>query len=202
MDLSFYQPSDMEKWISSIYQKNRIYYASDLEIDRITTIFPADVQAHPEETKLYWDGEYALIYLYAYLSEKEKRGDFFHEISHVIRHIGNQYNMPQSFTDLQEMQANQLQLYVALPYYMLQEYIEEYHTIQALQKTLEEEFRLPESLVKRRLQHIENRIYWERRNQIDRQPIPKTVITAEHVKRVQEEWGRKRREKEERERMI
>ncbi|TMV49403.1 ImmA/IrrE family metallo-endopeptidase [Paenibacillus mesophilus] len=157
MNLCWYKSNEMEEMICKKYRDNGIFYPSDLEIDRVATIYRADVATHKKETKTYWEDDFAVIYLNAFLNELKKREDFFHEISHLILHIGNQYRMPELYMKMQEDQADQCQLYCAMPYFMLHDYkyIENKTTyIDVLSK----EFRLPIQFVQKRINQIERRI--------------------------------------------
>jgi Zn-dependent peptidase ImmA (M78 family) len=203
MDLSFYKQTELEQMINKTYIDNGIFYPEELEIDVASDIFKVDLQYYSDGPSFadYPEGEEPVIFLNAYGSERQRRSDFFHELGHPLLHVGDQSNMPKLFEQLQEAQAGQFQLYAAMPIYMIEPYIHECYTISALEKTLAEAFRLPESLVQRRILQIENRIYWERINQLQMLPTPKVKITAEHVKKVMEDWGLKR-EKEEMKRMM
>jgi Zn-dependent peptidase ImmA (M78 family) len=207
VDLTYYKPTELECWLNNKYLENGIYRPSDMKIKRIAAIF--GIEVHPFTGRCFADwhdnenGYFnAIIALNYMLDEETKRERFFHELCHPLKHVGSQNELPELAKQLQEIQASQFQLYAALPIYMIKEYIEQCSTIQILEKTLAAAFCLPESLVRRRLQQIENRIYWGRIEYLQKSPSPRIVITKEHVKRVQEEFGRKRQEKEEKERMM
>jgi Zn-dependent peptidase ImmA (M78 family) len=66
------------------------------------------------------DGNFKLIHLNQFLSVEAQREIFFHELCHILRHVGFQYNlMPNAFRELQEWDANHFTRYAAIPFHML-----------------------------------------------------------------------------------
>lgn len=49
----------------------------------------------------------------------QQRLDFLHELCHLLRHAGNQMIMPESFTKMQELEAEQFLLFAAMPFSMI-----------------------------------------------------------------------------------
>lgn len=164
MYLTLYKPTEIELWISQIYQKNGIRYASDMDIDHIADIFNASVRVTKDETRVLYDDHFCLIFLHAYFREEQKREAFFHELCHPIMHVGNQHRLPAGLMQLQEIQAANFQLYAAMPAYMLEEFmdIKYKHTFI---KVLSGEFKLPLGFVQKRIDQIERRILQERMDQ-------------------------------------
>lgn len=132
--------------------------AADMDIETIGESFGIEVHTYDGPSFADWqDGEdgFRVIVLNQQLPEHERRADFFHELTHPLRHCGHQSYLPVPFVELQEYQAAVFQLAAAMPVYMLWEF-------QQLQtphsKELAEEFRLPVKLVKKRIEQIRDRI--------------------------------------------
>ncbi|MCU6798034.1 hypothetical protein OB236_38505 [Paenibacillus sp. WQ 127069] len=193
MNLTLYNSTNLELRINNIYQINGIYHVTDLDIGHIAEIFNAELRFHSRKTKVYWDDDFCLVYLELDQSEDEIRKDFFHELGHIAMHVGNQNKLPKTFVQYQEEQASHFQLYASMPIYMIEKFIYEAHTIAIFEKVLVEAFCLPILLVRKRIGQIQNRIY---QNQLDREwrkrKKPDTsYITAEYIKNLQAELGRK-----------
>lgn len=158
MDLSTYKPTDQEVWISKKYRDSGILHACDLEIDRIADIFGIDIRFYSGPPVADWSDEHSVIFLNAYQRLEQRREAFFHELCHPLRHIGYQgWNVPKLFEEMQEEQAGHFQMYAAMPFYMVREYMVELSSEAMLEK-LSEEFCLPLAFVHKRLEQIKRRI--------------------------------------------
>ncbi|QGQ95812.1 ImmA/IrrE family metallo-endopeptidase [Paenibacillus psychroresistens] len=179
MQLNLYKPTDLEQWITLQYQQNGIHYASDLDIEKIASIFNTTVMTSKGPSHVQWDDEFCVIFINGYHREETKREMFFHELCHPIRHEGNQNKMPTSFIELQEIQASIFQLYAAMPAYML----EEFKNIQGPvhTKVLAEEFRLSEQFIIRRLEQINQRILREQQDELYRASRRRTSKPPEYT---------------------
>jgi Zn-dependent peptidase ImmA (M78 family) len=164
MQLNLYKPTELEQWINLQYQQNGIHYASDLDIERIASIFNTTVMTSKGPSHVQWDDDFCIIFINGYHREEKKREVFFHELCHPIRHEGNQNKMPTSFVELQEIQASIFQLYAAMPAFMLDEF--KYLPGPVHTKVLAEEFCLSEKFVIRRLEQINQRILREQHDEI------------------------------------
>ncbi|MFD0717267.1 ImmA/IrrE family metallo-endopeptidase [Paenibacillus sp. GCM10027626] len=161
---SHYRPSESELWISNKYQENAIFSPSDLVIERVAELFGYLIKGTYEDSGAVFDDDGDCIIYLKYQAEAQRRADFFHELCHPLRHVGDQSKLPALFVDLQEAQAAQFQLYAAMPFYMVREYPprqswDEYYQM------LANEFMLPLQLVKRRINQILNCIKqakWDR----------------------------------------
>jgi Zn-dependent peptidase ImmA (M78 family) len=158
MNFQHYRQSDLELWISKIYQENGIQYASDINIERIAGIFQIDLRYYSGQPFAHWDDESgeAYIFLNSYMTESQRRESFFHELCHPLQHAGCQNNMPPLFKELQEIQAAHFQLYASMPLFMLEEFWSVSPSV--LIKILSEEFQLSEAFVIRRFEQIQARI--------------------------------------------
>jgi Zn-dependent peptidase ImmA (M78 family) len=195
MDFSLYKPTDLEKWINLRYKEAGIHYASDMDIDLIASIFSAEVMATKGPSSVHFNDSLCLIFLNGYLNERQKREVFFHELCHPLLHFGNQRKMPQAFMELQEIQAFHFQLYAAMPWYMVDEFIKDVPD-GILMKVMAEEFRLSEAFVQKRLQQIQHRIWVAQMEQTHMKTITNVVITDDHVRNVIADLGRKRKERQ------
>ncbi|WP_054028608.1 ImmA/IrrE family metallo-endopeptidase [Bacillus sp. FJAT-28004] len=161
-NLTLYKPTDLEIRISNIYRENGILSASDLDLDVIASLFDAYIVYADGNTKVIFDDDGdCLMFLNIHDNEPEQREDFFHELGHLTRHVGNQRKLPPSFVDLQEAQATLFQMYSAMPAYMLEEFNVNQYQSNYL-KVLSEAFRLTQELVNRRIDQIYGRIKQER----------------------------------------
>ncbi|UTW70751.1 ImmA/IrrE family metallo-endopeptidase [Anaerobacillus sp. HL2] len=105
----------------------------------------------PVSSSCYEIGNYKEIILNSMIDMKEQREDFYHELCHLLRHVGRQMIMPKAFRELQEWDANNFVRYAAIPYHMLFEfdfYDENIATI------LSERFQVTEKALKQRLEKI------------------------------------------------
>lgn len=199
MDLTLYQPNDLEQWINKEYQAAGIQYASEMEIDLVANWFGCDVQFYKGPTCVDYDNPfYPVILINAFQKTVERRKAFFHELGHMIMHVGNQDNLPPGLKELQEMQADQFQLYAAMPFYLLEEF--KYVSASNLVKVLSEAFVLPEVFVKKRLEQIKNRMYWNEQDLETKKRFAQKVSTtrqefqnfiAETHRRYEERYGNK-----------
>lgn len=164
MDFSLYKTTPLEQWIADKYIESRILDPSDLDIERIAHIFGGEVTYLRTKSHARWDddgtGEF-LINVDSRLDEPSKRGAFFHELCHPLRHAGNQDMLPKAFKDLQETQASLFQQYASIPIFM----------VENLETPLYEKniphywahvFKLPVELTSRRYEQIKGRIALEK----------------------------------------
>lgn len=199
MDLTLYKPNDLENWISKEYQAAGIYYAAELDIDHVVSWFRGDVQFYEGPTCVDYDNPFfPVILINAFQKTIERRKSFFHELGHMLMHAGNQDNLPPGLRELQEMQADQFQLYAAMPFYMLEEF--RYVPAHNLVKVLAEAFVLPESFVNKRLEQIKNRMYWHEQDLNLKERLNRKVtvtkqsfqeFVAETHRRYDERYGKK-----------
>jgi Zn-dependent peptidase ImmA (M78 family) len=193
MEFRYYKPTQLEEWISKKYQEAGILYAADMDLDRIADIFGIEVHYYDGRSFADWrDGEYAFILLNGYLTPEQRREQFFHELCHPLRHAGCQGHLPDSFVELQEIQAAHFQLYAAIPAYMLEEY-KDLAGRDTFVKILAEEFVLPPQFVLRRLEQINRRIWQERRDKdarFESKPAPISFEYAPETLRILEQLRR------------
>lgn len=99
-------------------------------------------------------GRYKAISLDSRCTIKEQREQFFHELCHILRHVGHQSMLPEAFRELQEWDANNFTMYAALPYYLVKQYdLNNEYIIQDLSY----DFKVTEELCVKRLQNIKRK---------------------------------------------
>ncbi|CAH1205325.1 hypothetical protein PAECIP111891_02725 [Paenibacillus allorhizoplanae] len=194
MNLSLYRPTELEKWLEKEYRSIGIEYASDMDLDLISSIFDVEIRTYAGPSFAEWkEDEYSFIFLNAYLNEKQRREVFFHELCHPLQHVGQQEIMPKSFIELQEIQAKNFQHYAAMPSYLLEEFKSVSPSL--LVKVIAEEFCLTEPFVQHRLEQIQKRVQSAQyEEELIRRRNTKIVIDDDHVRRVIAELGRKQLE--------
>ncbi len=156
---SDYKLTEMEQKVESLYKEKSIVTPSDLDIHNVAEMFNVKLDFSTNgPQRAIWDDEFSVIFLDPDQAEEKKREIFFHELGHPYLHSGNQTkNMNKNFREMQEAQANQFQLYAAIPFFMLNSLDLprfEYQIVEFIQRT----FKVPESLAKKRLEQIKRRI--------------------------------------------
>lgn len=129
-----------------------------MDINKIADTLNIYIKESPGPDRAIWDDEnnVAVIFLHKDHSPIQKREIFFHELCHPLRHCGSQENMySDEFLMMQEIQAEQFQLYASMPFFMICKYC---HYNDHLASTLASEFHVSQKLVECRLQQIESRI--------------------------------------------
>jgi Zn-dependent peptidase ImmA (M78 family) len=158
--LSGYNLTETERKIETMYKEREILTPSDLEIKNVANLFNVELdfsfQGGPQ--RAIWDDELSVIFLDPGESEEKQREVFFHELGHPILHCGDQTKMEgKAFRKFQEAQANQFQLYAAIPFFMLKQLDlpdYEYQIIGVIKNT----FKVTESLARKRLEQIKRRL--------------------------------------------
>jgi Zn-dependent peptidase ImmA (M78 family) len=182
--LSGYILTETEQKIEKMYKERNILTPSDLDIRNVANLFQVELDFSTNgPQRAIWDDDFSVIFLDPEEPEVNQNEVFFHELGHPILHCGDQTKaMSKKFRELQEAQANQFQLYAAIPFFMLKE-IElppnEYQII----KTIQMVFKVPESLAIKRVEQIKQRIL---KSKIDVSlpslPIPPTMVAEEKEK--------------------
>ncbi|MGG1531468.1 ImmA/IrrE family metallo-endopeptidase [Brevibacillus agri] len=167
MDLSLYKMTPLEEWIAEKYLAHSIFTPEDLDIHRIANIFGGEISYLPTKSHARWidDGfNDFMIILDSRLDEPSLRSEFFHELCHPLRHVGDQRTLPKTFRDLQEMQASLFQQYAAIPFFMVQELVLPVYENE-IPLYLAQTFNVPVSLATRRFNQIRGRISQEEYSQ-------------------------------------
>jgi len=104
-------------------------------------------------------GRYKAIILDSRLKPFEQREQFFHELCHILKHVGHQSMLPKAFRELQEWDANNFTMYAALPYFMVKQYdFEDPYLIQHLAI----DFKVSEDLCKKRIEQIKRNFLYNK----------------------------------------
>jgi Zn-dependent peptidase ImmA (M78 family) len=157
IDLTVYEPNELEVKINYIYQSQGICSTSDLSIENVAAIFHVDLPYYTGPSFADWDDpDNPVIFIDSRLDIQKKREIFFHEVSHLLLHVGNQNELPGLFKELQENQAGYCQLYAAMPIYMFEEFQGLTHL--SCIEAITNRFMLPSTFVRKRLEQINRRI--------------------------------------------
>jgi Zn-dependent peptidase ImmA (M78 family) len=158
--LSGYTLTETERKIERMYKERNILTPSDLEINNVAHLFNVklDFSFHGGPERAIWDDDFSVIFLDPDEPREKQQEVFFHELGHPLLHCGDQTSiMSQKFRELQEAQANQFQLYAAIPFFMLKELELPKYEYQMIH-TIKTVFKVTEALVKKRLEQIKRRI--------------------------------------------
>ncbi|ULO07174.1 ImmA/IrrE family metallo-endopeptidase [Paenibacillus sp. 19GGS1-52] len=118
MDLSKYFKTPLEQSIEDVYVENKLLNSWDLTIDNLTAIF--NVEVTNTKSQAFSDNEQRIIFLSSNDIPDKQRRSFFHELGHIVRHSGDQRNMPDLFQQMQEADAERFSLYASIPFFMLE----------------------------------------------------------------------------------
>ncbi|MGV7012046.1 ImmA/IrrE family metallo-endopeptidase [Bacillus velezensis] len=114
------QLSYLEEEVKKIYCKLNIETPEDIDLERIAAAFRIWLHYEQRESCMFQiNGDYSVV-LDARASPQEQWQDFVHELGHVIKHCGNQFNMNRMFRQLQEYQANSFMYHFCVPTFMLE----------------------------------------------------------------------------------
>lgn len=119
MLLSYYKTTALEDWVTNTYISKRIHTPRDLKIEEIAYAF--GIFLHVKEIPARYDvfGHYKAINVDKRSDLPQQKEQFYHELCHILRHVGHQTLMPKAFRELQEWDANHFTMYAAIPYHML-----------------------------------------------------------------------------------
>lgn len=155
--IQHYTLTPLEQWIEDLYKQHNFMKPSELTIIdvasrlNIWTYFLDSGSQAIERNGLY------SICVDRRLSRAEQWEDFLHELCHVLRHSGNQIHMPNTYTEMQEIEANNFVLYASLPYYMIKELSLPNLNNEAIDLLIET-FGVTHILAQRRLEQIQRRV--------------------------------------------
>lgn len=174
MDLTFYNETPLELWIKERFILNRILKPIDLDIDNIARSFNIDLEY--ASCRSFSDNEERLIILDKRGNRLSNRLIFFHELCHVLRHAGDQRNMPELFKDGQENEAAHFTLYAAMPFYMIKRLPLPDNQNEAVEYIVNS-FRVTHRLAGQRLKQIQRRIL---QRELDNS-VTKAILNQNHA---------------------
>jgi Zn-dependent peptidase ImmA (M78 family) len=115
-----YVKSHLEDFIESLYTKISITSPEQLDIELIARRLNIEVGYSHKKSMCAEIGDIMMILLNENLSRVEQWQEFAHEVCHLLRHAGNQTELPFPFVQLQESQANSFALHFCIPTFMIE----------------------------------------------------------------------------------
>ena len=148
-----YQLTPLEQWLEEIYRLNSITKVAQLNITEFSSklgiwVYFMDIASKTVELR----GLHS-INIDKRLAPRQQWEDFLHELCHVLRHAGNQIEMPEMYTEMQEREAESFQMFAAIPYSMLRK-LELPETQGEIVYVVAKEFGVTLQLAKRRIEQI------------------------------------------------
>lgn len=155
MIISYYKETSMEKWIEELYCRIGIVTPSEMDIHIIADNLGIEVVY--EKCMPFSDGNKKVIFLNKRDKDSVSRLVFFHELCHLLRHVGDQRLMSPLFREGQEIEADHFAMYASIPFFMLRGLeIPERHDLAV--QFIADIFKVPKPFAKKRLSQIERRI--------------------------------------------
>lgn len=115
LDILFYRPSPLESFVLRTYRQLGISHPSAIDIHLIARHFGLRILTLDVHSKCFRK----TIVLDSRTSWREQREDFFHELTHALRHAGNQMITSDLFAEAQESEARKMPYYWLVPTFML-----------------------------------------------------------------------------------
>lgn len=172
----FYNPPLVEEWVSDTFIKADILLPSDIRADNLCRAFGIEYGGHYGIAGAKIIGHIPYIAVDSRVDFPEQHEQFLHELGHVLRHYGDQTNMPQSMREYQEWDANLFAMYAAIPFHMID--FSKPYTVRSLMK----DFTVTENMAIKRIHDIRAKSYWESRRQYEEmvcEPAPPTYNLSE-----------------------
>lgn len=115
-----YVKSHLEDFVENLYTSTSIYSPEQLDIDVIARKLNIEVGYGHTKSKCMEIGNIKMIMINEALPKTEQWQEFAHEVCHLLRHAGNQTELPFPFVQLQEWQAKTFTLHFCMPTFMLE----------------------------------------------------------------------------------
>ncbi|MER2107416.1 MAG: ImmA/IrrE family metallo-endopeptidase [Solibacillus sp.] len=122
----------LEEYVKNLYLKIGITKPQQLGFQEISDALNIQVFYWPDTSQALFTGSKGFIFLNESLSSQVQWQDYCHELGHVLLHVGNQWQMCESFRAYQEIKANQFMQHAAMPTFMLQQLPLEYMNLQQI----------------------------------------------------------------------
>jgi hypothetical protein len=151
--MTLYKPTRLEQYVSELFKKIHIYEPSQISKRFIAEKLGIYLDFSEHKPVAYEDYDFKYINIYKYSTKKEQREQFYHELTHLLRHAGNQLELPNLMVEWQEWDCKNFMLYAAIPYNMIN-YVYEYD---GNIKYLSDLFGVTENLIVQRLLQIKER---------------------------------------------
>lgn len=143
--MHYYTQKDIQ--VTKLYKSKGINSITDLSIENLSSIFQIHVEYSDGPSKCYYEDDFAVIYLNKNQPKPYIRKDFFHELTHVLFHYGDQQVMNEEFKSLQEEQARRIAHYTSMPRHIFEPLMLKYQSL----TRLTELFELPAEMLKERI---------------------------------------------------
>ncbi|HAM79559.1 ImmA/IrrE family metallo-endopeptidase [Ornithinibacillus bavariensis] len=150
-----YVTTALEDWITKKYIRNKILTPAEINLEKIARIERIFINRKPMPARYDIYGKYQAIVVDSRCTPEEQREQFFHELCHILRHVGHQSMLPKAFRQLQEWDANRFTMYAALPYFMVKKY--DFNNPRLIED-LAQDFKVTEELCIKRMEQIKRKI--------------------------------------------
>lgn len=117
-----YTTTHLEDWVANWYIKKGFLTPKQLKVAKIAQRMDIFLHRKPKSSSYLIHGRYKGITLDSREDLLTQKEHFYHELSHILRHVGIQSMMPEAFRELQERDARHFTLYAALPFHMVSKY--------------------------------------------------------------------------------
>lgn len=150
-----YIPSRLEDMVSKLFIHLNILHPDDLDEENICRKLDIFLLEEPSKAYSYQSDLFKSITIDTRMSQKAQRETFYHELCHILIHVGNQKKLPLLFRELQERDARVFTKYAAIPYHMIR-FIDWDHPY--LVEYVSDLFKITKLLSEVRLLNIKNKI--------------------------------------------
>lgn len=183
-----YTPPLVEQWVSNTFLKAQLLYPSDLTAKSICRAFGITYGFYEGMSGAKIINQKPYIAVDTRIPLPEQHEEFLHELGHVLRHSGDQVNMPDTLRLYQEWDANLFALYAAIPLHMID--FDNGYSISSLM----DEFNVTEGLVLKRVDDIRQKTYWEKKRKQETRAAAYTPFSinncTEETKRIMRQLGK------------
>jgi Zn-dependent peptidase ImmA (M78 family) len=152
-----YHMTILEEFLEDVYRRAGITTPQQLTVAEISQRLNVWVHYRPVGSRALEavSGMYSM-FLDERISPDQQRLDFLHELCHLLRHAGNQIVLPESFTRMQENEAEHFVLYAAMPFSMIRR-LEVPDGRGPAIAVITESFNVPAYLAEQRLDQLQRR---------------------------------------------
>lgn len=152
-----YKMTSLEEFLELTYEEAGIIYPDQITVEELAYRLNVWVHYRPFTSRAMEavSGKYSML-LDSRIPPDKQRLDFLHELCHLLRHAGNQMSLPESFTRMQEAEAEHFVLYASMPLSMIKRIELPDRRNEAIQ-SLSHTFGVPLSLAKCRVDQIQRR---------------------------------------------
>lgn len=171
-----YNPPLVEEWVSDTFIKAGIFLPSDIRADNLCRAFGIEYGGHYGIAGAKIIGHVPYIAVDSRIEYTEQHEQFLHELGHILRHYGDQTNMPQSMREYQEWDANLFAMYAATPFHMID--FSKPYTVRSFMN----DFAVTKNMAIKRIRDIRAKIYWESKRQYEEmvcEPTPPAYELSE-----------------------